>query len=131
MEIQNKKLKFYDNWFKVLTITFITTLILSTIYGLFLYTAKIGTQLFESIGDKGFLFIYYTAGISMFILLISSIVFTWGMIYHMFKGKDWVWLVLTIIFIFVLSGVGLLVPIIPVIFYFFKMRKRFKDGEIN
>lgn len=101
-----KKIKFYDNSLKVLGVSVILLLV-----GIFVmdFLQK----------DYDLFWI-----ITIFPMFISLGIISWGMIYHMFKGKYWGWLTLTIISIFIIGGF-----FIAIIFYFAKMREKFKKGE--
>lgn len=101
-----KKLSFYDNWFKSLSISFILFFL-----GIFFIEVETGI-------------LFWIWILSIFAFMISLGVITWGMIYHMVKGKYWVWLILTIVFIFITGGF-----LIAIIFYFVKMRGNFKKGK--
>ena len=104
-----RKLKFYD-------ITLLVCLISSIVFfGIFFIT--------EYPLQDGFL--YWIEFISIFSLLISLGIITWGMIYHEFKNKNYIWLVFTLLTF--LIGVGGF--IVSIIFYIVKMRWEFKKGR--
>ncbi len=102
-----KKLKFYDTWFYVLSISLVLFFL-----GIFLLDYESDIILLIWI-------------IPTFVLLISLGIITWGMIYHEAKRKEWVWIIFTILAF--LLGIGGFV--VSIIFYFVKMRKAFKKGE--
>jgi len=103
-----KKLKFYDNCFKVLGVSFIA-FVLGIM--LFSYTSNLILALL----------ILLPFGLAMF---ISLVIITWGMIYHEYKRKEYGWFLLTLVAFFFIGGF-----IISIIFYFVKMRDEFKKGK--
>jgi hypothetical protein len=97
-----KKLKFYDSWGWV----FITSIIL-----IFVFLAI----------DRDFSF--YLMILSSILTAISVAIITFGMLYHMIKRKETIWIIVFILSIFITGA-----WIVSFAFYGFKMRNRFKKG---
>ena len=105
-----KKIKFYNTWFKVLAITAI----------LFF-----GAMIFRSVVYTNDVLFFIWGGMTLFMILSLGVI-TWGMIYHMVKGKHWGWFTLTIISFFFVGGF-----VIAIIFYFTVMKRKFKWAKFN
>ena len=102
-----KKLKFWDKWFIAFGVLIILLMILSFVYFYF---------------ESDLLIIFWV--ILIIPLVISLGFITWGMLYHKYKNKKYLWLFID----FILFWVGL-IPISSIIFYFCWMRPKFKKGE--
>ncbi len=67
---------------------------------------------------------------SMIFTVICLAIFSWGMVYHKFKNKRYLWLFIDLILLILgIFGVIFGVQISSMIFYFTFMRKRFKKGK--
>ncbi len=104
-----EKIIFYDELLK-LSIPFVIIIITLILF-------------FEDIVKVDILF--FPLIILEFCSIIPVIIFTFGMIYHMYKSKYWFWMALTLAT--VLIGIG--PTIITICFYFIDMRKDFKIGK--
>lgn len=104
-----EKLKYWDNWFKLFGFMIILLLILSIVFVYFENPLMMG------------LFILFIAFLAVCLAFIN-----WGMVYHKFKNKMYVWLVVDFILLFI----GL-ITISSIIFYFYWMRPQFKKGKGN
>ena len=105
-----KKIKFYDTALKFMIPSGIITLM----GVIFFYNDIIGS------GVNFMVFIPIA-----FIFAVSGIIFSYGMLYHMFKNKRWVWFVLELALIIFKLGPFF----VALLFYFTEMRDSFKQGK--
>lgn len=98
-----KKIKFYDRWLWVSLISIILFSVLVFLIG-------------KSESD----FWIYLIMFCLFIFAVSLSIFTWGMIYHSYKRDEDGWMV-----------ANFFVPFVAIYYYFRKIRKVFKKGEVE
>ena len=58
--------------------------------------------------------------LSYLISILSGLSFHFGIVYWMFKNKN-----------YILSFFGFFIPLIPILYYFFSLRDKFKEGDFK